>query len=71
MLYDGMRTTVEIRDDLYFKIIREYGKRRISITINEVLSNYFLTKQKDMFGIDPWLKKTDLDDLRDEHDRDV
>ena len=65
-----MRTTIEIRDDIYQRIVREHGKRRISVTINEILSKHFLKKQKDMFGADPWLKRVDLSDLRDEHDRD-
>jgi len=66
-----MRTTVEIRDDIYQKIVKEYGKRRISITINEILTKYFLKKRQDMFGVDPWLKQTDLSDIRDEHDRNL
>jgi predicted CopG family antitoxin len=66
-----MRTTIEIRDDIYQKIVREYGKRRISVTINDILSKHFSRKRKNMFGADPWLKQTDLSDLRDEHDRNV
>jgi predicted CopG family antitoxin len=66
-----MRTTIEIRDDLYYKITREYGKRKISDTINEILTKFFSESRKDMFGADPWLKTVDLSDLRDEHDRDI
>ena len=66
-----MRTTIEIRDDIYQKIIREYGKRKISLAINEILAHHFSKKRKDMFGADPWLMKTDMSDLRDEHDRNV
>ncbi|UCE75003.1 MAG: hypothetical protein JSV56_04675 [Methanomassiliicoccales archaeon] len=66
-----MRTTIEIRDDIYRRIVREYGKRKISITVNEILSKHFSKRGKDMFGADPWLKQADLRDLRDEHDRDV
>ncbi|MCK4757667.1 MAG: hypothetical protein KAS67_04370 [Thermoplasmata archaeon] len=66
-----MRTTIEIRDDIYQKIVREYGKRKISITINEILAYHFLKKRKDMFGADPWLLKADMSDLRDEGDRDL
>ena len=66
-----MRTTIELRDDIYNLIIRENGKRQISVTINEILSKYFSQRRKDMFGADPWLKKVDLSDLRDEHDRDL
>ncbi len=66
-----MRTTIEIRDDLYQKIIKVYGKRQISTTINEILTKFFSKSKKDMFGADPWLLKTDLSDLRDEHDRNI
>ena len=66
-----MRTTIEIRDDIYHKIIREHGKRKISMTINEILAYHFLKKRKDMFGVDPWLMKADMSDLRDEHDRNI
>jgi len=64
-----MRTTVEINDTIYKTIITKYGKRNISNTINEILSNYlFKQKKKDMFGADPWLKKQGLKNLRDEYD---
>ncbi|UCH89703.1 MAG: hypothetical protein JSV49_03380 [Thermoplasmata archaeon] len=66
-----MRTTIELRYDIYNKIIKEYGKRKISVTINEILANYFSSTREDMYGADPWLKKVDMSDLRDEHDRDL
>ena len=66
-----MRTTIEIRDDLYYKIVKNHGKRKISVTINEILLKHFSRKRKDMFGADSWLKDTDLSDLRDEHDRNI
>lgn len=68
-----MRTTIEIRDDIYKRIVLEFGKRKISSTINEILIKHFSkrTKKRDMFGADPWLKHTDLSDIRDEHDRNI
>lgn len=67
-----LRTTVELNDAIYKKIISTYGKRNISNTINDILFRYFFKqKDKDMFGIDPWLKKTGTNDLRDEYDRDL
>lgn len=66
-----MRTTVELNDAIYKKIVDEYGKRNISKTINELLFRYFFRKKKDIFGIDPWLKKVSLKDLRDEYDRNI
>jgi predicted CopG family antitoxin len=66
-----MRTTIEINDDIYHSIVKAYGKRKISITINEILASHFKKKKrkKSMFGADPWLKKVRTDDLRDEDDR--
>ncbi len=67
-----LRTTVELNDIIYKKIVRTYGKRNISNTINDILFRYFSKqKKKDMFGADPWLKKVDTKDLRDEYDRDL
>ena len=66
-----MRTTIEIRDDIYHRIVKQYGKRKISVTINEILSKHFSKRRKDMFGADPWLMKVDMSDLRDKHDRNV
>lgn len=65
-----MRTTVEIQDQLYERIVREAGKRRISETINAILASHY-RKKKSMFGADPWLRKARRDDLRDEDDRDI
>jgi len=67
----NMRTTIELNDAIYKKIVKTNGKRNISNTINELLNKHFLKKKKkDMFGSDKWLKKTGTGDLRDEYDRD-
>ena len=67
-----MRTTVELNDIIYKKIISIHGKRGISNAINDVLFRYFFKKKdKDMFGTDPWLKKTGAKELGDEYDRDL
>lgn len=66
-----MRTTIEINDDLHNRIIQKYGKRKISVAINEILFKFFTKNKKDMFGVDAWLKETNLDDLRDEHERNI
>ena len=63
---------MEIRDDIYQRIVKQYGKRKISMTINDILAGHFKQKRrKSMFGADPWLEGAGTDDLRDEHDRDV
>lgn len=67
---DGVKTTVILRDDVYERIVSEFGKRNISQAINEVLVKHlFGKKQKSMFGADKWLQKADLSDLRDKSDR--
>ena len=71
LLGTNMRTTIELNDAIYKKIIKTNGKRNISNTINEILNKHFLKKKKkDMFGSDKWLKETGIGDLRDEYDRD-
>ena len=67
-----MRTTIELNDAIYKKIIKTNGKRNISSTINEILYRYFFkSKKKDMFGADAWLKKKGTGNLRDEYDRNL
>ena len=67
-----MRTTIELTDPIYKKIVSTHGKRNISNTINDILFRYFFKqKKKDLFGVDPWLKKTGTKNLRDEHDRNL
>jgi hypothetical protein len=66
-----MRTTIELEDRIYKKIVKEYGKRRISEAINKILSKHYKKVDRSFFGVDPWLKHTDLSDLRDEHDRNL
>jgi len=67
-----LRTTVELNDTIYKKIVSTYGKRNISNTINDILTRYFFKqRKKDMFGADAWLKKTGTKDLRDEYDRNI
>ena len=66
-----MRTTIELEDRIYKKIVKEYGKRRISEAINKILSKHYKKVDRSFLGVDPWLKHTDLSDLRDEHDRNL
>ena len=72
LIVSNVRTTIEIDDAIYKKIVKTNGKRNISNTINEILSKYFFKeKKKDMFGADSWLKKKGTGDLRDEYDHDI
>lgn len=60
-----VKTTIILRDDLYDILIRKYGRRRISETINKTLEKILLKPKKGMFGIDPWLN---TENLRDEEE---
>jgi len=68
-----MKTTVDLREDVYYYITTQFGKRSLSKTINEILAKTFFAPggQKDMFGSCKWLQKADLSDLRDERDHDL
>ena len=71
-----MKTTIVLRDDVYAFLVSQFGKRKLSESINESLFEHFFREKRhgenrqDLFGTSPWLKKTSLKDLRDENDRD-
>lgn len=59
-----------LREDIKQVIIREFGKRKLSEIINDLLFREFVTsKSKDMFGADKWLTKKKIKEVRDHHDR--
>ncbi|MEW5996680.1 MAG: hypothetical protein AB1657_03735 [Candidatus Micrarchaeota archaeon] len=67
-----IRTTVALREDVYNMLISLFGKRNISEGLNKVLVEHlFEEKKKDMFGVDKWLQKTSMEDLREHRDRDI
>jgi len=64
------KTTVILRGDVKEALEREFGKRKMSEAINEILFKELVaSKKKDMFGADKWLRKVSMKDLRDERDR--
>ncbi len=62
-----VKTTVILRDDLYDILIKKYGRRKISETINKTLEKNLLRPKKSMFGADPWLNTKNLRD-EEEHE---
>ena len=65
-----MKTTVDLRDDVYYCITTQFGSRNLSKKINELLVMELFGKNKEsMFGADPWLRKVSWKDVRDESDR--
>lgn len=68
------RTTILLRPDVKGELEREFGKRKMSEAVNEILFQELVAKKikkkKDLFGADKWLKKKGvLAGLRDERDR--
>ena len=60
-----MRTTIQLREDIYQKLVKAVGKRKLSQYINEILLEALL-KPKSLFGTMP---KTDVSDIREHKDR--
>lgn len=64
------KTTIVLREDIKQALIREFGKRKISKIINDLLFKEFIVqKNKDMFGADKWLTTKKIKEVRDHHDR--
>lgn len=64
------KTTIVLREDIKQALIREFGKRKISSIINDLLfKEFILQKNKEMFGSDKWLTKKKISGVRDHHDR--
>lgn len=62
------KTTIILKDEIYEQLIKRYGRRKISQTINEVLMKQFSRSKKSMFGVDRWLTAKGLRDEREPHE---
>ncbi len=62
------KTTIVLKDEIYEHLIKRYGRRKISQTINEVLMKQFSQSKKSMFGVDRWLTVKGLRDEREPHE---
>lgn len=63
-----VKTTIILKDELYEHLIKKYGRRKISKTINDVLASQFSKSRKSMFGADPWLTVKGLRDEKEPHE---
>ncbi|MEK6847621.1 MAG: hypothetical protein AABX50_00675 [Nanoarchaeota archaeon] len=64
------KTTIVLREDVKQALLREFGKRKMSAIINDLLfKELILQKEKDMFGSDKWLTGKKIKEARDHHDR--
>ena len=62
------KTTVILRDDVYEYLIKNFGKRKISETINRILMKELFASSESMFGVDPWLTTKNLRDEEEPHE---
>jgi predicted CopG family antitoxin len=63
-----VKTTVILKDEIYEHLVKKYGRRKISKTINEVLMKQFSGSKKSMYGADPWLTVKALRDEKELHE---
>jgi len=63
-----VKTTILLKDEIYEYIIKKFGRRRISETINEALMKQLFKSVKGMFGVDPWLTTENLRDEEEPHE---
>ena len=63
-----VKTTILLRDEVYDHLVKKYGRRKISKTINEVLMEQFSSPKHSLFGSAPWLTTKGLRDEREEHE---
>ena len=64
------KTTIMMRGDLKEAIEKQFGKRQISNIINNLLFRELMDKKnKGMFGIDKWLTKKKIKEVREHNDR--
>ncbi|MBI2184854.1 MAG: hypothetical protein HYU39_07850 [Thaumarchaeota archaeon] len=63
-----VKTTVTLNEEVYEYLIKKYGRRRISKTVNQALIKQFFKPSKTMFGVDSWLTTKDLRDEKEIHE---
>jgi len=63
-----VKTTILLRDEIYEYLIKRFGRRRISETINEALMKQLFKSVEGMFGVDPWLTTENLRDEEEPHE---
>lgn len=62
----AVKTTVLLRKDVYQAMVRDFGKRKLSHTINSLLFEQLIKRRtKSMFGVSKGMKPF----VREHHDR--
>ncbi len=60
-----IRTTIKLREDIFQKLKKDAGNRKVSEAINRILEEKLL-KKRSLFGT---MAKVDTSDIRDHKDR--
>lgn len=63
-----VKTTITLRDEIYEYLVKRFGRRKISETVNQALMKEFFKPSKSMFGVDPWLTTKNLRDEVEPHE---
>ena len=63
-----VKTTITLKDEIYEYLIKKFGRRKISETINQALMKQLFKPVKSMFGVDPWLTTQGLRDEEELHE---
>lgn len=50
-----VKTTILMDETIHDLLVKRYGQRRISKTVNKLLKRSLFRPKKSMYGKDPWL----------------
>ncbi len=64
---NSVKTTVLMDENIHNLLVRRYGKRGISKSVNTLLKKALFKPKKGMYGCDPWLNMEIRDRHIDEH----
>jgi len=63
----SVKTTLLLKEEVYERLLKMAGKRKLSKAVNEILERELFKPRKSMFGADPWLSTEGLRDEEEPH----
>jgi len=64
-----VKTTLLLKEEVYERLIKKAGRRRMSQAVNEILEKELFKSKRSMFGADPWLSTEGLRDEDEPHEQ--
>jgi len=64
-----VKTTLLLKEEVYERLIKKAGRRRLSSAVNEILEKELFKPKRSMFGVDPWLTTAGLRDEDEPHEQ--